>query len=137
VLRDGEDKAPADVQKGFDVIRDSIQKAADAVKPGVKGVEIDKIARDYITQNGYEEYPHGLGHQVGTVAHDGGAGFYPAWEKYGSHPFLPIEENAVLTIEPRLPVKGFGVSTIEEEIVVTKNGCKFLSNPQKEIWLIK
>jgi len=137
VLRDGEDKAPAEVQKGFDVIRDSIQKAADAVKPGVKGVDIDKVARDYITKNGYEEYPHGLGHQVGTVAHDGGAGFYPAWEKYGSHPFLPIEENSVLTIEPRLPVKDYGVSTIEEEIVVTKNGCRFLSNPQKEIWLIK
>ncbi len=29
VLNDGEDKAPAEVQKGFEVIRDAIQKVAD------------------------------------------------------------------------------------------------------------
>jgi Xaa-Pro aminopeptidase len=137
VLRDGEDKAPEDVQKGFDIIRDSIQKVADALKPGLKGVDMDKIARDYITGQGYEEYPHGLGHQVGTQVHDGGAGLYPAWEKYGNSPFMPLEENNVLTIEPRLPVKGFGVSTLEEEVVITKDGCEFLSDPQKELWLIK
>ncbi len=37
VLKDGETKAPAEVEKGFNVIRDSIQKVADSIKPGVKG----------------------------------------------------------------------------------------------------
>lgn len=137
VLHDNEDNAPEEVQKGFNIIRDSIQMVADNLKPGVKGVDMDKIARDNITSNGYPEYPHGLGHQVGTQVHDGGPGLYPAWEKYGRNPFLPIEENTVLTIEPRLPVKSHGISTLEEEVVVTKDGCEFLSDPQKDIWLIK
>src|SRR5690606_14511711 len=44
VLRDDEDKAPAEVQRGYNVIRDAIQKVADAIKPGVTGVDMDSIA---------------------------------------------------------------------------------------------
>jgi len=137
ILNDGETKAPAPVQKGFDVIRDSVQKVADAVKPGVKGVDMDTIARSYITQNGYPEYPHGLGHQVGKTVHDGVAGMFPAWERYGNAPFMLLEEGQVFTIEPRLPIEGYGVSTIEEEVYITKNGCEFISSPQKELILVK
>ncbi len=136
VLKDGESKAPGAVQKGFDVIRDSIRKVADSIKPGVTGYEMDSIARSYIVQNGFEEFPHGLGHQVGREAHDGGGGLFPNWEKYGNLPFLEIEESQVYTIEPRLYVEGYGTATIEEEVVVTKTGCEFLSKPQKELILI-
>lgn len=136
-LRDGETKAPAEVQKGFDVIVESIQKSKDEIRPGMMGCEIDDIARNYIVSNGYEEYPHGLGHQVGKVAHDGGAGLFPRWERYGNTPFLKIEKNQVFTIEPRLPIEGFGIATIEEEVLVTEKGCEYLSNPQKELYLIK
>jgi len=137
ILNDGEAKAPTPVQKGFDVICDSIQKVADAVKPGVKGVDMDTIARSYITQNGYPEYPHGLGHQVGKTVHDGVAGMFPAWERYGDAPFIPLEEGQIFTIEPRLPIEGYGVATIEEEVYITKNGCEFISPPQKELILVK
>ncbi len=137
VLKDGETEAPAEVTKGFNIIRDSIQKVADALKPGVTGLEMDTIARSYIVEQGYEEYPHGLGHQVGKAVHDGGAGLFPRWEKYGNTPFMKIEESQIFTIEPRLKVDGYGTSTLEEEVCVTKNGCNFISKPQKEIWLIK
>ncbi|GBD89509.1 putative peptidase [bacterium BMS3Abin04] len=137
VLRDGETEAPPEVMKGFNVIRDSIQMAAKAMKPGKLGWEIDKIARDYIVENGYEEYPHGLGHQVGRVAHDGGAMMGPRWERYGNIPYIPIEEGNVFTIEPRLTIPGFGIATMEEIVWVRKDGVEFLSPPQTEIYLIK
>jgi len=137
VLRDGETEAPESVMHGFNVIKDSIQLAADAIKPGIPGWQIDKIARDYIVKNGYEEYPHGLGHQVGRVAHDGGALLGPTWERYGNLPYIPIEAGNVFTIEPRLTIKNHGIATIEEMVYVTENGCDFISNPQKEIYLIK
>lgn len=137
VLKEGENKAPAEVQKGFDVIKEAIQRAAKAIKPGVEGCEIDDIARNYIVENGYEEYPHGLGHQVGRAAHDGGALLAPRWERYGNVPHMKLEEGQVFTLEPRLTIPGYGIATIEEEIVVTKEGCEFLSENQKEIYLIK
>ncbi len=136
ILKDGEKTAPQEVEKGFVVIRDAIQKVADNLKPGVKGCEMDDIARNYIISQGYDEFPHGLGHQVGREAHDGGGGLLPRWEKYGQTPFIPVEENQIYTIEPRLYVKGYGTATIEEEVFVTKNGCEFISNPQKELILI-
>ena len=137
VLKEGETEVPAEVLKGFNVIKDSIQLAAKAVKPGMQGWEIDNIARSYIVENGYEEYPHGLGHQVGRVAHDGGGLLGPKWERYGNLPYLKLEENQVFTIEPRLTIPGYGIATIEEEVVVTKDGCEFLSENQTEIYVIK
>lgn len=137
VLQDEEISAPKPVQKGFDVIKNAIQKVADEIKPGVIGAEMDDIARNYIVKNGYPEYPHGLGHQVGREVHDGGAGLFPRWERYGQAPFMKLEAGQIFTIEPRLPVDGYGVVTVEEEVLITEDGCEFLSSPQKELILIR
>jgi len=137
VLKDDETNAPKPVKKGFEVIIKAIQKVANTIKPGVLGVEMDDIARNYIIKNGYSDYPHGLGHQIGREVHDGGAGLFPRWERYGQTPFMELEEGQVFTIEPRLTVDGYGVVTIEEEVLITKDGCEFLSTPQKELILIK
>jgi Xaa-Pro aminopeptidase len=135
-LRDGETSAPPEVLRGFNTIIESVQLAKEAIRPGMLGWEIDKIARDYIVSKGYPEYPHGLGHQVGRSTHDGAGMLGPRWERYGNVPYLPIEVGQVYTIEPRLPIEGYGVATVEEMIVVTEDGCEWLSHPQKEIFLI-
>ena len=136
ILEEGETETPPEVRKGFDTIAEAIRLAASALEPGVQGVAIDKIARDYIVSQGYEEFPHGLGHQVGRFAHDGTALLGPPWEKYGTKPFQEIEENMVFTIEPRLKVPGRGVVTIEEMVIVTASGAEFLSRPQAELILV-
>jgi Xaa-Pro aminopeptidase len=135
-LRDGEEDAPEEVKKPFYVIRDSIALAAEKIRPGMEGREIDSIARDYIVGNGYEEYPHALGHQVGRSTHDGAGLLCPVWERYGNLPYLKIEENQVYTLEPRINIPGYGVATIEEIIVVRKDGGEFLSDPQQELILV-
>ena len=137
VLRDDEESAPEEVEKGFNVIKEAIQKVADHLRPGVQGCEMDDIARNYITEKGYEEYPHGLGHQVGKRVHDGGCGLFPRWEKYGNTPFMKVEQAQIYTIEPRLTVDGYGTATLEEEVFVTKEGCEFISKPQRELMLIR
>ena len=82
------------------------------------------------------EYPHALGHQVGRAAHDGGVGLLPRWERYGRLPYGKIEAGQVFTIEPRLPIEGYGVATIEEIVWVTEEGAKFLSKPQRTLTLV-
>ena len=90
-----------------------------------------------IQSNGYDPFPHGLGHQVGRFPHDGTALLGPAWEKYAQKPFQPLEPNMVFTLEPRLTVPKRGVVTIEEMVVVTDQGADYLTTPQKELILIR
>jgi Xaa-Pro aminopeptidase len=127
---------PAEVKKGFDVIRESVEKSRLGMKPGVTGEAIDKIARDIVVSNGYEEFPHALGHQVGRFSHDGTALLGPAWEKYAQKPFQKLEEGMVFTIEPRLTVPDRGVVTIEEMVLVTAAGAEYLSKPQEKLIII-
>jgi len=135
-LRPGEAEAPQAVQKGFQTIRDAIRAAAGALKPGVPGWEVDHVARQYILDAGYGEYPHALGHQVGRMAHDGSGLLCPKWDRYKNLPYSKVEAGQVFTLEPRLTVEGHGVATIEEIAVVTETGCEFLSDTQESLILI-
>jgi Xaa-Pro aminopeptidase len=135
-LRPGEKIAPDAVQRGFKTIVESIRAAARALKPGVKGGDIDQVARKHITDQGYPEYPHALGHQIGRTAHDGAGLLCPRWERYGKLPELLVEAGQVYTLEPRLPVEGHGIATCEEIVAVTDEGCEWLSPPQDRLYLV-
>ncbi len=137
ILKPGEDTAPAEVSRGFKVLREAIEKAVAYIKPGRRGYEIDARAREHIVAAGYPEYPHGLGHQVGRSTHDGAGMLGPRWERYGETTNLPLEVGQVYTIEPRLPIEGYGVATVEDILVVTPTGYKWLSHPQTELYLIR
>ncbi|WP_084460308.1 M24 family metallopeptidase [Aminiphilus circumscriptus] len=126
---------PGDVRRAFSVVRRGIEEAAAFLRPGVRGCEVDAVARRIVTEAGYPEYAHSLGHQVGAFAHDGGALLGPRWERYGKLVELPVEEGQVFTLE-------FGVQTScgylgqEDMVVVTSNGCAFLTPPQEDLWTL-
>ncbi len=136
-LKPGETAPPAIVQKAFDGVRDAIRKAGEFIKPGVRGMDVDAVARNHLTSLGFDEYPHALGHQIGREAHDGAGLLCPEWERYGDRPYLKVEAGQCYTLEPRAIVPEYGVATMEEIIVVTPDGCRYLSEPQTEIMLIK
>jgi Xaa-Pro aminopeptidase len=137
IARKSEAVAPAEVRRGFTVVRDAIRLAAAAMTPGAVSWTIDAVARGHIVDQGYPEYPHALGHQVGRAAHDGGVGLLPRWERYGQLPYGTLEAGQVFTIEPRLPVPGYGVATIEEIVWLGDAGVTFLSKPQSRLWLVR
>jgi Xaa-Pro aminopeptidase len=137
VLKPGEGGAPEAARKGFAVIADANEACRKALKPGAKGVDLDAISRGMVTAAGFPEYPHALGHQVGRHVHDGGALLGPAWARYRDTPFMPVAENQVFTLEPSLNVPGFGAVGIEEDVVVTADGARYLAPPQTELWIIK
>jgi Xaa-Pro aminopeptidase len=137
VLREGEIEAPPEVQRGFITIRTALEKSREAMKPGATGNSIDAIARAIVTDASYPEYPHALGHQLGRVAHDGGALLGPMWEKYGDSPKQKLEPGQVFTIEPGLAVPNYGHIGLEEDVVMTDQGAEYIGEPQREIVLLK
>ena len=121
---------PEKMVKAFETIRKAQDESVKAIEPGKPGHEIDAVARMIITENGYTEYNHALGHQIGREIHDGGCLLGPLWERYEKNARKPVREGNVFTVEPS--ISGAVNMGLEEDIVIEKRGI-YLSHPQKEI----
>lgn len=135
VRRPGEDGPPPTVRRAFATVIQAIEAAAAALKPGVRGYEIDTIAREVVVDAGYEEYKHALGHGLGRACHDGGTLLGPRWERYGKTPEGVVEAGNVYTLELGVVTEA-GYVGVEEDVLVTESGCEFLSSFQRELMLI-
>lgn len=119
-------KASEEQKQIYNTVLDAQQSALENVKPGSMCCEIDKIARDKITNQGYGEYyKHGLGHSVGLEIHE--------------HPILTtvskeiLEPFMTITIEPGIYIPDFGGVRIEDLVLVTENGFEVLSKSPKHL----
>lgn len=129
--RPNESSPPLELLDAFNTVRDIITETGKECRPGKKGYEIDQIARKILTDHGYPEYQHALGHQLGRSVHDGGAILGPEWARYGITPAMPLEENNVFTLELEIMLPGIGCVGLEEDMCITNEGAEFLCNRQK------
>jgi Xaa-Pro aminopeptidase len=132
-LKPGETRPPEPVQRGFETVARAIQQALAAIRPGIRGRDIDAVARRVVTSASYHEYLYATGHQLGRTAHDGAGILGPLWERYGDTPNYLIEPGHVYTIEPGIAIPGYGYLGLEEDILVTEDGAVFLGEPQTNI----
>jgi Xaa-Pro aminopeptidase len=135
-LEPGKTQPPADVQKAFDAVRGAILSAAEVLKPGVLGWEVDQAARSYLVKAGYPEYQHATGHHVGRTVHDGASTLGPRWERYGETPNMEVEAGNIFTLELGVQVPQRGYVSLEEDVLVTLNGIEWLSTPQTKLWCV-
>jgi Xaa-Pro aminopeptidase len=135
VRRPGETAPPEKVRTAFATVVRSIEAAAAALRPGVRGHEVDAAARQVVVGAGYPEYKHGTGHGLGRAVHDGGTMLGPCWPCYGRNPEGAVEAGNVYTLEPAVATEAGHVG-LEEDVLVTADGCEFLSSFQRELWLV-
>ncbi|MEF9942160.1 MAG: Xaa-Pro peptidase family protein [Lachnospiraceae bacterium] len=121
------DEAPdAKLVEIYDIVLGANLAAIAKVKPGITAKEVDKAARDYITDAGYGElFLHRTGHGLGLSVHE---------EPYiTSVNDLILEEGMTFTIEPGIYIDGLGGVRIEDDILVTKDGCITLTHSSKKL----
>lgn len=104
-------------------------EAMKLIKPGSKCSDVDKCARDIITEAGYGEYfGHGLGHSVGLYIHE-----EPRLSRKCD---TLLEPGMLMTVEPGIYLPGeFGVR-IEDLAVVTENGYRNLTMSPKALIML-
>ncbi len=132
----GETSIPAPIQHAFDSVRAAIMAAGEILKPGVQGWVVDEAARRTIVAAGYEEYKHAVGHHIGRTVHDGSTLLGPRWERYGQTPYGIVEANNCFTLELGVQVPGYGLVSLEEDVLVTDHGFEWLGKPQTEIIVV-
>jgi Xaa-Pro aminopeptidase len=135
VLRPGETTPPGDVQRAFNTVVEAIRAGAAALRPGRPGFEVDAAGRRVVVEAGYPEFKHSLGHGLGRAVHDGGTGLGPRWPCYGRTTERAVEAGNVFTLELGV-MTAAGFVGVEEDVLVTPEGCTFLSSFQQELFLV-
>lgn len=99
--------------------------AVDAIRPGLSGVDADRIAREHLDRAGLAaRFAHSLGHGVGLQIHEG-----PSLSTRSSDVLAP---GMVVTVEPGVYEPGVGGLRIEDLLLVTDEGHELLSHSPKD-----
>lgn len=104
--------------------------AAKALKPGVLGCDVDRVARDIIAAAGYgPNFGHGLGHSFGLEIHESPR-LSPTYRE-------PLHVGDVVTIEPGIYIDDRGGLRLEDDYLITEDGACRLTDalPQEFIHL--
>ncbi|MGE0606939.1 MAG: M24 family metallopeptidase [Pirellulales bacterium] len=112
------------LERVYGVVLKAQLAAINAIKPGVTGEEVDKIARKVIGDGGFgKNFGHGLGHGIGLDIHE--------MPRLGVNQKKPLKAGMVVTVAPGIYLPGWGGVRIEDDVLVTKNGHEVLSTTPK------
>ena len=111
-------------------VRDAQRAAMEAVKPGVPATSVDGAARGLLESRGLgEAFGHGTGHGLGLDIHE-----EPRVGPPRSHSAsVQLEPGMVFTIEPGAYLPGMGGVRIEDDVLVTGDGCEVLTSVPREL----
>lgn len=117
---------PEKIREIYNIVLEAQLAAIDACAPGKVCAEIDAVARAVITNAGYGEYfNHGLGHSLGIEVHEG-----PYFNDLETE--VTLEPGMVMTVEPGIYLPGIGGVRIEDDVLITTDGCRVLSDYPKD-----
>ena len=116
-------------EKVYNIVLQANHLALEAVKPGVKLMDIDRAARAYIAGHGYGPYfTHRVGHNIGRAVHEE--------PSVNSTNPMRAQSGMCFSIEPGIYLPGkFGVR-IEDLIIVSEDGCEILTHYPKHLQVV-
>ena len=113
----------------YNTVRRANEAAIAKIKPGIPLCELDKTARDLITEAGYGPYfTHRLGHFIGLGEHEFGD-----VSSVNTDKAVP---GMIFSIEPGIYLTGDTGVRVEDLVLVTEEGCEVLNHYPKELEII-
>jgi Xaa-Pro aminopeptidase len=120
---------PEDFQDLYAVLQEAQAAACDAVRPGIPARDVDRVAREIITDAGYGPlFTHRTGHGIGLETHE--------------EPYLvasnadPLREGDAFSVEPGIYVEGRWGARIEDIVVCTATGGERLNRSSRDLRVV-
>jgi len=113
----------------YDAVFEAREAALAAICPGAAAADVDRAARDVLTQHGFGEYfTHGVGHNMGFSAIS--PDFPPRL-----HPASPdhLDVGMTFNIEPSVYIKGYGGVRHCDVVTVHEHGPEVLTPFQSSL----
>lgn len=117
------------LQEVYKVVMQARERAIRCIRPGTKAHDVDAAARTAIAEAGYGEYfGHGLGHGIGLQVHEAPS-LRPNSETV-------LQAGMVVTVEPGIYLRGWGGVRIEDDVLVTPDGCEVLTHVARDLAVV-
>ncbi|XJS11394.1 M24 family metallopeptidase [Aerococcaceae bacterium WGS1372] len=118
-----------ELEKVYNIVLEAHNRVIEMTKAGMTGKEVDAIARDYITEQGFgENFGHTTGHGIGLDVHEGPA--------VASRNDQPLVVNNIITDEPGIYITGLGGVRIEDDLLVIEDGVESLNRSPKNLIIV-
>src|SRR5512135_621253 len=96
------------------------------IRPGVVARDVDAEARSVIEEAGFGRFfTHGLGHGIGLEIHEA-----PRRSRTAE---VALRPGMVITVEPGIYLPDWGGIRIEDDVLVTPDGCEVLTRVPKAL----
>jgi len=119
-------KLSPQLERVYGVVLKAQQAAIALVRPGAIMKDVDAIARQTITDASFgEAFGHSLGHGLGLAVHE--------LPRLAPDQDRPLAAGMVVTVEPGVYLPGWGGVRIEDDVLVTPDGCEVLTSVPKEL----
>lgn len=128
-------EAPPEAARALEICYDAMRRAADAMKPGALAQEVYAAWQGHLDACGLSSYSrHHCGYSVGI-------GYPPSWSGSGvplglrKGSTMRLETGMVFHLMSWLLRSGQGDSFLSDTVVVTDDGCEWLTKVPREVYV--
>lgn len=118
---------PADpeMRRVHATVLEAQQAALSVLRAGARPCDVHRAAQDVIDRSPWKgRFTHRLGHSIGLSVHDG--------LSLNLETTDPLEAGEAVTVEPGIYLPGRGGVRIEDDVLVTSSGYRFLTTASRD-----
>jgi Xaa-Pro aminopeptidase len=116
------------LEQVYEVVLRAQTRAINKIRPGIQAQEVDAEARGALEEAGFGDFfSHATGHGIGLDIHEA--------PRLGPQIETILEAGMVVTVEPGVYLPDWGGVRLEDDVLITPDGCAVLTSVPKDLRL--